>query len=405
MKVELFIAKRLSAHGGDSSKIMVRVAIFSIAVSAVVIILALGIVSGFQNIVSDKIRGLASDLQVTLRSDINPYQTPPFDDDSTLRETISESEGVAHIQPWLASTAIMQTKEGIEGVVLKGVDGDYDWGFIQSNLLQGEIPDYTDTIKSREVVISSSLAQKMDISTGDIINLLSVGDNPRRDRFRVGAIYQTAVEEIDHALVMADIRTVRHTAGADSLTISGYEIQTSDPAHAEEIAYNIIDENFPSRINVDTVRDRYPALFDWLDMLDLNTVIVIVIMLVVAGVNMISGLLIIILEQTRTIGTLMTQGMSPRSIQKIFLYRSLYITLIGLLWGNAIGLALALLQQHFGIVTLDEALYMVDAVPVAVVWSQILLFNLGSIAAMTLLMTLPTMIITRMKPEIAVRFQ
>lgn len=416
--LETFIARRLGGTGRKAG-IMLRVATLCVAVSVAVMLVALGVVNGFRGTVTEKVSGFAADIQVTAQGSGNSYEAPPVVYDSTLIADIMATEGVARVQRFAAKAGIIRSDSTIQGIVLKGFAPETDTLFLHRQMIAGRIPAYTDSARSREAVISQALSCAMGIGLGDKFEVLFVGgDAPRRDRLRVAGIYSSGMEEFDRMTVIGDLGVVQRLNGWNRNQIGGYEVAVATGADREEVAYRLSEtvhsglfgawgeaEEGAQNLEISTVADRYPQIFDWLQMLGLNTAIVIVIMLVVAVVNMASGVLIVVLEQTRAIGILKALGMRNGVLQRIFVLRSVRITLWGLLWGNLAGLAVCLVQQYTGLVTLDPESYMMAAVPVRVDWTQVVLLDIGTLAVITLAMALPAAIIARITPDKSIRFQ
>ncbi len=418
--LETFIARRLG--GGRKAGIMLRVATLCVAVSVAVMLVALGVVNGFRSTVAGKVSGFASDIQLTARGSGNSYETLPVVYDSLLADEIRSTDGVAHVQRFAAKAGIIRGDSAIRGIVLKGFAPETDTSFLHRQMVAGRIPTYTDTARNREAVVSRALCRSMRLRLGDKFEVLFVGgESPRRDRLRVAGIYDSGMEEFDRMTVIGDLGVVQRISGWGRELIGGYEIALSPDADPDRTASLLAETLHPAAVldgwgapepaerngelDISTVGDRYPQIFDWLRMLGLNTAIVIVIMLTVAVVNMSSGVLIVVLEQTRTIGILKALGMRNAVLQRIFVLRSVLITLRGLLWGTLTGLVLCLVQQYTGVVTLDPESYMMAAVPVRVEWWQVVCLNAGTLAVVTLAMALPTAIVARIAPDKSIRFQ
>lgn len=421
MLLETFIARRLGG-GGRKAAVMLRVATVCVAVSVAVMLVSLGVVNGFRGTVTEKVSGFAADIRVAAAGGGNSYEAPPVVYDSVLAAEIASTDGVAHVQRFAAKAGIIRGDSAIRGIVLKGFAPETDTAFLHKQLVAGHIPSFSDTVRSRETVISRSLSRVMRLDPGDKFEVLFVGgDAPRRDRLRVAGIYDSGMEEFDRMTVIGDLGVVQRLNGWNPEQIGGYEVAVAPGVDCDRVAWLLSETVHPGlpldgwgtpasdeaaqSLEVSTVADRYPQIFDWLEMLGLNTAIVIVIMLAVATVNMASGVLIVVLEQTRTIGILKALGMRNATLQRIFILRSVRITVGGLLWGNLAGLALCLLQQHTGFVALDPENYMMAAVPVRVDWLQVALLNIGTLAVVTLAMAVPTALVARITPDKSIRFQ
>ena len=366
----------------------------------------MAVVAGFQNEISYKVTGLTADLTVRAYVPGNSYEIIPVDYDSELVQKLSSIKGVGAVQQYVVTEGIMQNAEGMQGVMVKGVGADYDWSFVRDHLTQGSIPVFADTTRSREIIISRLMANQLTAAEGDIVNIISVGDNVRRDRFRISGIYDSGIEEFDSQLVFAHVNTIRRVQQWYETTVDGYEIRIADQSNSGRITSEVTHvASSAGDYDTSTVRQRYRQIYDWLDMLDINTALVIILMFIVAGVNMICAILIIVLDSTRMIGVLTSQGMRRWSIQKIFIYRSMYITLIGMLTGNLFGIGISLVQQFWAPIKLDASSYMVSTVPVFLQWSNVLILDIAIFAGITLLVMLPTMIISSITPEKSIRFQ
>lgn len=422
LQTETFIARRLGIRG-RSSGIMIRVATFSVAVSMIVMLIALGVVNGFRQEVGNKMSGFAAHIQITALESGHSYESLPLTYDPSFVEDLLDVPQVERVQRFAAKAGILRGDSTIQGILLKGVGSDFDSAFLHTQLVAGYIPAYNDTIRNREAVVSQRLARTMALELGDRFSVLFVGsETTRNDWLKVAGIYNSGMPEFDKLMVIGDLSVVQRLNNWSPDEISGYEVTVrnaaADVMKIEEVALELTETVHPTLfpgwgnagegntdLEVSTIYDRYPQIFDWLEMLGLNTLIVIVIMIVVAVVNMISGVLIVVLEQTRTIGILKALGMRGRMLQRIFIYRTASITLRGMFWGNLVGLAFCLVQQYTGWIALDAENYMISTVPIHIDWLSVVLLNAGTFAIITLMMTLPTFIISRITPDKAIRFQ
>lgn len=364
-------------------------------------IIALGIVGGFRKELTSKIAGFAGDVKLTERSAENPTLITPYIINPADIRRLSSIDGVNRAQAYATVQGLLQTKNGVEGVVLKGVAKDYNWDFLSRNLVGGEIPHFTDSTRSREVIISSLIARKMGLTTGDIFRFIVINEEPRCDRFRVSGIYESGLEEFDSKIIFGDIQTVCRINNWESGSVEGYEFYTTG---GDAVAEAIFDELPDGKWNLDTISESYVQFFDWIEMIEVNTSFVLIIMLIVAVINMLSGVLVIVLESVRMVGILKTQGMTFGSLQRIFIYRSGYIVLWGLFWGNLAGLSLCAAQYYFELLTLDATVYFMSGVPIWLSVKELLLINLGSFVIITLLMVIPTMIVERITPAESIKY-
>ena len=313
----------------------------------------------------------------------------------------------------LSEQAMRRTADAVEGIVLKGVDGSFDWRFFREWLTEGELPRVGDSVRTKDALLSRTLADRLRLGVGDRVEMLFVepGELPRRDRFKVSGIYASGLEDMDGAVVLTDLRNVQRLAEWTPEKVSGYEILLDDLAGADAFAARLsdallYDESDDTRNLVATsVMERYPNIFDWLRAHDVNGAVIVVIMLVVAFFNMASALMILVLERTRMIGLLKAFGMPDGQLRRIFLWRAAFITLRGLAWGNAAGVGLCLLQRATHLVKLDAEGYLLSEVPVALGWGWWLLLNAGFVAAIVALLVVPACVVSTVKPEEAIRYE
>ncbi|MFH0756671.1 MAG: ABC transporter permease [Bacteroidota bacterium] len=413
MNTELFIVRRLIGNkkGRRSfSRSIVAIATFGIALGLAVMIVAVAILTGFKKEISNKVTGFGAHIQI-LNLDSNlSYETVPVPAGLPALEQIRQLKGVKNVQPFAIKAGIIKTGEEIHGAVLKGVDGLYDWDFITAHLTGGEIFSVQDSVRSNQVVISRYTANLLHLDVGDQFTMYFIQDPPRARTFEISGIYSTSLEEFDKLYIYADIRQVQRLNDWHEGQVSGHEVILKEMGDLEEIteevrdlvAFDFLEDG--SRLKVETIRQKYTQIFDWLNLQDMNVLVLILLMLIVAGFNMISGLLILILERTNMIGILKGLGTTNASIRKIFLYQSAYLTLVGLFWGNLIGITICLLQKHLGIVSLDPSSYYLDTIPINLNLFHILLLNVGTMAITFLFLLFPSMIISRISPDKSIRF-
>ena len=319
-------------------------------------------------------------------------------------------ELVDHVQSFAIKAGIIKTSENIQGAVLKGVSPDYDWSFMDDNIIQGEKIRINDSVRLNNVLISESIASLLELKVGDSFNMYFIQDPPRARKFTIAGIYRTSLVEFDQLYIYSDIKHIQRLNNWGTDQVSGYEVMLNDIRDAEiateyireEIATELLDDG--GRLKAVPIQERYNQIFDWLNLQDMNVIIIILLMVIVAGFNMISGLLILILERTNMIGILKALGTVNTSIRTIFLYQSGYLALRGLLWGNIIGLALCFLQWKFGIVSLDPSSYFLDTVPINFNLLHILALNAGTLLITFIFLLIPSMIISRISPEKSIRF-
>ncbi|HOW08210.1 MAG TPA: ABC transporter permease [Bacteroidales bacterium] len=413
MNLPYFIAGRLikgRREGTSFSRPINVIAIVAIATGLAVMIIAVSVLTGFKQQIRDKIVGFGSNIQI-LNFDSNySLETIPISSNQEFIPEIKSLPGIKHVQVFATKAGIIKTKNAIQGVVLKGVGSDFDWEFFKSNMIEGTVFTVTDTGRTNQVIISKKISEMLGLKTGDSFAMYFVQDPPRSRKFTISGIYETSLEEFDKMYVFCDISHIRRLNGWEDDQVSGFEIFINDfdrlddmfQAVRDAVGYRLVENE--TRFKVTSIRMRYPQIFDWLNFQDMNVLIIITLMLLVAGFNMISGLLILILEKTNMIGILKALGSENKTIRKIFLYQAVYLIVKGLLWGNLIGLGLALLQEKTGLITLDPTSYYIKTVPVNLDLTHILLLNAGTIAAIILMLIVPSQLVSRITPVKAIRY-
>jgi len=415
LNTERFIAQRIISGQNPSNQLsrpIVRISVLGIILGLAVMILTVAIVNGFQNEIRNKLIGFGSHIQIT-NYDTNVSDEPqPINKNQAFIAELKNNPEIRHIQVYATKSGIIKTKTENEGIVLKGIGADYDWKFIKDNLKSGTIFNVSDTGLSRDIVISKSLADKLELKLNDkmvIYFLTKKTDSAttqyeqRGKAFYISGIYETGFEEIDTRVVLVDIRQIQKLNYWDDDQIGGFEMAIHDYKKIDAIGTEVNDLVGQGLI-AETIKETNPTVFSWLDLQDLNAIIVISLLVLVAGINMISALLILILERTNMIGILKALGANNVSIQKIFLYNAAYLIGKGLLWGNILGISIALLQQHFGILKLDQATYYVSVVPIHLDILSILVLNAGTLLCCLLMLIIPSFIVSRITPVKAIRF-
>ncbi len=413
MNTELFIVRRMigSRKGGRNlSRSIVGIAIFGIALGLAVMIVSVAIVTGFKNEISDKVTGFGAHIQI-LNLDSNlSYETLPIPAGLESVESLRAVEGVKNIQAFAIKAGIIKTGDEIHGAVLKGIDQNYNWDFINKHITQGEVLKLSDSARSNQVVLSEKMVSLLKLGIGDRFTMYFIQDPPRARTFTIQGIFNTSLEEFDQLYIYSDIRQLQRLNNWHEAQVSGYEVLLDDmndlPVITEvvktTVAFDFLEDG--SRLKVETIEQKYSQIFDWLNLLDMNVIVLVILMLVVAGFNMISGLLILILERTNMIGILKAFGTRDSSVRKIFLYQSSYLTLLGLLWGNLFGLIICLAQKYLNLITLDPSSYYLDTVPINLNLLHVLLLNLGTMLITFLFLLLPSALIAKISPEKSIRF-
>jgi lipoprotein-releasing system permease protein len=413
MSTGTFIARRLikdRKQDTSFSRPINVIAIIGIALGLAVMILAVSILTGFKQQIRDKVAGFGAHIQV-VNFDANlSYETVPVSSAQPFADKIRNHPGIKNIQVFATKAGIIKTDENIQGVVLKGIGSDYDWSFFRTNVVEGEVVKVTDTARTDEVLISKKVTDMLGLKLGDSFSMFFVQDPPRMRKFTIKGIYETSLEEFDKTYLFCDIDHIRRLNGWREGQVTGFEIFINDfdeldnmtDVVRDAIGYKMAEEE--EQLKVTNIRMRYPQIFDWLGFQDTNVIIILLLMILVAGFNMISGLLILILEKTNMIGVLKALGAENKVIRSVFLYQAAWLTAKGLLWGNIIGIGLALLQLKTGLISLDPASYYLSSVPINLDPLHILLLNAGTMAAIILMLLIPSQLIARITPVKAIRY-
>ena len=416
MNTELFIARRLFFDKTNKqflSQKIIRIALFGIALGLAVMIVSVAVVTGFKNEVRNKVIGFGSHIQVVNYDSRNSYELSPISSDQPFLKKLNTFDEIKSVQVFATKPGMIKTDEYIQGIVFKGVDKRYNWNFFQQNLIAGDLPQLNDTARVNEIILSEQVANLLQIELNDLAVLYFVNDDeitPRLLQLKVCGIYRTGLEEFDNIFVIGDIKQIQRLNNWDSTEISGFEIEITNfdkIAETEQLVRNTVvnyTEKNSNILRTKNITRMYPQIFDWLKILDMNVWVILILMLLVASFNMISGLLVLILERSTMIGVLKSLGSSNWSIRKIFLYLSVFLTGRGMLWGNIIGVALILIQKTFQVIKLDPITYYVDVAPVNFSLFHLLLLNVGSIVITTIMLLIPSYLVSKISPEKTIRF-
>jgi lipoprotein-releasing system permease protein len=403
---ELLIARRIVFAGKDKSMIsrpIVKIGVASVALGFAVMILALAIVTGFKKEIREKVIGFGSHIQISKYDENNSYETNPIDRREASVQQLKLIPGVKHIEVFATKAGIIKTKDEIQGVVAKGVGSDFDWSYFKNKITEGTFFTVNDSVKSDAMVVSKNIAKKLNLHPGDDLLMYFIQKPPRVRKFKITGIYETGLEEFDALYVFCDIGHIQKLNDWSPYQVGGFEITINDFDKLDETGEKVYS-SIGSDLNAKTIREIYPQLFDWLNLQDVNGIIIIVLMLIVAGINMISALIIIILERVNMIGILKSLGAVNFSIRKIFIYVASFLIGRGLLWGNITGIGLVIIQKYFHPIHLDQQSYYISYVPVNVSALYFILLNAGTLLVCVAMMILPTLIITKISPLKALRF-
>ena len=364
-----FIAKRASAESATSRNVMVRIATVAVAVSIAVVIISLSVIFGFKKEISSIISGVASDITISSPYAKRQPEQNPFSDNESLRSIVTSTAGVVQIEKYAIRNCIVRGKEGAVGIMLKGVDKEANLSLFASRIESGRALKIEET-RSKDIILSQSIAAQIGATADSRVEILIVeGETPRRELFKVCGVYKSALGEDGSALVLTDIRNVQKLNGWDESQITGYACRLDDaslaPLRTAEINERLLyeykgDEN----IVAVSAQEEYASIFGWLDTHDINATVILTIMLIVAIFNVVTALLILVLERTRMVGTLKSLGMPNKTIRRIFTHQASTIIARGLIIGNIVAVALLCLQRYLHLIKLDESGYFLSEVPV-----------------------------------------
>ncbi|MDB4905139.1 MAG: lolE 1 [Mucilaginibacter sp.] len=406
MNFAYFVANRITFKSKRTfSKLIVRIAIVGIMLGLGVMILSLEIIRGFKQEIREKVRGFSGDLQIIKFDLNNSYENSPFIADSSFEKKAIANHLITKVMPFATKPGIIKANDEIEGVVLKGVDKNYDWSFFKKNLVAGKLIDFQDSIETKkQLLISQTTANRLRLKVGDKILMYFVQEPLKIRQFTIRGIFSMGIDEVDRTYVIGDLSLINKLNSWNPNEIGGYELKVADFNRLNE-ASDFIDNMLPPKLKSYTVIDNYPTIFGWLDLLDGNTKVVLILMIIVAVINMISALLIMILERTTMIGILKAMGATNWNIQKVFLYNAFYLIGLGMLLGNIFGIGFGFVQYTTHLFKLDQASYYMSFVPIQFSWPDMILLNAGTLLICLLVMLGPSMLVTKITPVKAIRFK
>lgn len=414
MNLPLFLAKRIyngPAMSRQVSRPAVIISMIGIAIGLAVMIITVSVITGFKNEIRSKVTAFAAHLSVVDVNAVIGNETTPIILNDSLQSVISKHPQVAHVQRYSQKAGMMKTVDSFQGVVAKGIGPDYQTVFLQQHLLQGEFPQFNDTVASNCVVISKALADKLQLHVGDKVDTYFFDESIRARKLLVAGIYETHFTAFDGLYVFTDLYTVNRLNHWENNEASGLEVIIKDYTTLEQTTYEVgallneyTDRN-GTRYGVVNVEQQNPAVFSWLEVLDVNIWVILVLMIGIAGFTMIAGLLIIIIERTQMIGVLKSLGANNTTIRHLFLWLSVFLIGRGMLWGNIIGLTFYFVQKYTGFFTLDPSTYYMDKVPVSLSIPVWLLLNIGTLFVSVLMLVGPSYIVARIHPANSMRYE
>jgi lipoprotein-releasing system permease protein len=410
LNVAAFIARRIAFNSHKSfSRFVIRLSIAATIISVMVMIVTVAFASGFQETISKKVFSFWGHIRIQnyeARKVAIAEETPIYKSDSVTRLKKQFPE-ITTLQAFATKNAIIKTTETIEGVLFKGVEKDYDFGNIDQFLLRGRWINFSDTSYSNEINLSESVANSLRIDVNDKVLIFFIqpgGAAPRPRKLTVAGIYKTGIEEYDKLIALGDLRLIQRLNDWSPEQVGGYEIFIKDIDEMDDVNERVLNE-IPMQFKSSTVQDLFPNIFDWLSLQNKTIGIVLIIMITIALLNLITCLLILVLERTRMVGVLKAVGARDFTIQKVFLYHGSIITGLGLIAGNVLGLFICWLQYEYGLITLPEEAYYISKAAVHIVWWQIALINLGTFVICFLVLLIPTVIVKRIQPVKAIQFR
>jgi len=406
MNTPLFIAKRLynaKENNNNYTRPIIRIAILAITLSVMIMLLSVFILLGFKGEISKKVFGFGGHINISKFSYNQSFENDPIENTSELISNIYNLDYVKSIHPFATKAGIIKKEEEILGTILKGVDHDYSWSFFKENLTVGKIPKFDEFANSIEVLISENISRKMNLNIGNDILMYFIQNPTRVRKFKVSGVYKTDLTEFDEIMIIGDLKQIQKLNDWTKDKVGGYEVLVDNIENLDSYAKEI-DETIDYNLKAISIKEKYPQIFDWLKLQDFNVLIILILMLVVGGINMITSLLIIILEKTRLIGILKAIGATNWSIRNVFIYNSLYIISFGVILGNVLALLFALSQKRFNFIKLDESIYFMNFVPIKIELFSLLMINLGTLLICYLILVVPSMVISKISPAKSIKF-
>lgn len=414
MNLPFFIAKRIYNDQGDKRKVSrpaIRIATIGVAIGLAVMIVTVSVVLGFKHTIRDKVVGFGSHIQVQNMLTFLSTDSYPIIINDSVMHSYEQIDGVKHVERYTYSQGILKTDDDFLGVVFKGVGPEYDMNFLSQHLMEGEIPVFSDTASTNKILISKMIADKLRLKTGDRIFAYFIGESVRTRRFTVTGIYQTNMTRFDESLCFTDIQTTQKLNNWYDDQCSGAEITVNDFNQLQATADLFIEkvnrqtDKDMNTYSSQTIYEAYPQVFNWLELLDINVWIILVLMVCVAGFTMISGLLIIILERTQMIGVMKALGARNKTIRHTFLWFAAFIISQGLLLGNVIGIGIIVLQKFTGLVKLDPQTYYVSEAPMEVNIPLFILLNIATLIICVFVLIAPSYLISHIHPAKSMRYE
>lgn len=413
MNLERFISKRLISakdYKNSISAPIIKIAVTAIAIGVIMMLISVATGIGLKQKIREKIEAFNGNITIENLDNITAQvTTKPIAKNQDFYPDFQAVPGVTHVQAIATKYGVIRTAESFEAVVVKGVGTDYKWSYFKDYLVAGELPDYSDPqAYSRDILLSEYMAKRLHFKVGDKVVVYFMNrqsqDRPRLVAFHISGIFNSGFREFDKTYLIADINQIQRLNKWDIDQVGGFEVFVDDFDQIDKIGTQVY-HHIDSFLDARTITQKYPAIFEWLSLFDFNIALIIGIMIIVAGINMITALLVLILERTQMIGMLKAMGSSDWSVRKIFLYNAAYLIAKGLFWGNLIGVGLLLAQKYLSIIPLNPETYYVTEAPVYLSLGYILLINLGTLLLCLVMLLIPSYIITKIRPVKAIRFE
>lgn len=412
MNYELFIAKRIIATKQYKSSIsspIIKIAIIAIAIGIIIMMISMATGLGLQQKIREKLSGFNGHIQITNFDNNNSEITLiPVAKKQDFYPKFTSVKGISKVQVFATKAGIIRTETDFEGIVFKGVSGDYDWSFFKDYLVEGILPSYNTATVSNNVLISREISNRLGIKLGDEFNILFVKEDPSKAPWirvvKAIGIYDSGFQDFDENFVMADIQHIQKMNRWKNDEVGGFEVFITNFNEIKNKSQEVYQQT-GSTLNSQSIIEKYPAIFEWINLFDTNIYLIIAIMILVAGINMITALLVLILERTQMVGILKALGSTNVSIRKIFLYNAGYLILRGLFWGNLLGLLLLFAQKYGKFISLNPETYYVNTVPIYLNINYLIVLNLGTLLLCFLMLIIPSIIISKISPVKTIKFE
>jgi lipoprotein-releasing system permease protein len=365
--------------------------------------LSLAIVQGFQEEIKKKVIGFGSHIQITKYDSRGQVDGDPISTNKEFYPDLSKKEGIKHIQVFANIGAILKTDKDNLGVIIKGIGEDFSWDFFENYIIEGEKISIDSNQKTNDILISETISKKLNLKLNDDVIVYFIKQPPRLRKFNIKGIYNTGLGEMDEKIVIGDIKHIQKINDWDNQQVGGFEVLIDDFDKIDQMD-QLVYESIGYDLVSTSIKELRIDIFNWLELQDMNVIVIISLLILVCGIDIISALLILILERTNMIGVLKAIGAQDKSIRKIFIYNATYLIVSGLIYGNIIGLGLCFLQLKYGILTLPQEAYFIDVVPIKIDFINLLLLNIGTLITCFLMLIIPSNIIAKIDPVKAIRF-